>query len=355
MAFLDGRAHIFECAVGHKWESGDRQHHPKYDPYSRRCCHACDALCVKMTCPEGCWGLERSLWKPPHELFKGIARPRRTRPKKMPMRPVVLYRPGDMEEPELKAARKHFTTFHQRTALQRNDFVVGRYSVLPFFKDGIQADCDYIGAELINNFRQHNYLADMRNWVEDLRELTPKTWYRLEDIDEEGPYVLKGKTNSRKFDWKTHMFAQDREEAGKVFWRLATDGLIGGEKQDIYIRKYVPLRKLMDGMNGLPVSAEFRFFTAFRKVICGGFYWSNYVDDLPQVPTISDVPAGFVESVLERIGSQADFVVVDVGLKPDGEPIVVELNDGQMSGLSNNDPEELYAGLRIVVDEKLGR
>lgn len=270
------------------------------------------------------------------------------------MRPVVLYRPEDMDERELRAARQYFTAFHQRTALRKFDFVVGRYSVLPFFKYGIQADVDFVGAELINNFHQHCYVADMRNWVEDLGELTPRTWYRMEDIDQPGPYVLKGKTNSRKFDWKTHMYAADLAAAKDVYWRLATDGLIGGEQQDIYIRKYIPLKKHLDGMNGLPVSHEFRFFAAFGRVICGAFYWSNYVDDLPQRPTISDVPSEFVQGVVEKICDKVPFVVIDVAQGEDGRWWVIELNDGQMSGLSENDPEALYSGLRNLIDTKMG-
>jgi hypothetical protein len=271
------------------------------------------------------------------------------------MRPVVLYRHEDMEARELEAAQRHFTAFHQRTALQKDDFVVGRYSVLPFFKHGIQADVDFIGARLINDWHQHCYVADLRNWVEDIRELTPKTWYRLEDVDEPGPFVLKGKTNSRKFDWKTHMHAPDMEAAHKVYWRLATDGLIGGEQQEIYIRKFVPLKKHFEGLNGLPISHEFRFFCAFGRVICGGFYWSNYVDELPQRPTISEEAVRLVEETLRRIDGKVTFVVIDVAQAETGEWLVIELNDGQMSGLSENDPEALYAGLRAAIDQRFGR
>jgi ATP-grasp domain, R2K clade family 3 len=269
------------------------------------------------------------------------------------MRPVVLYRYGDMEASELEAARRHFTTFSPRTALQRDDFVIGRYSVLPFFKHGIQADCDYIGATLINNFHQHCYVADLRNWVEDLRELTPKTWYRLEDIDEPGPYVLKGKTNSRKFDWRSHMFAKDHAAANEVYWRLATDGLIGGEKQDIYIRKYIPLKQHLVGINGLPISHEFRAFCAFGKLITGAFYWSNYFDEIPSTPQFSDVPLEFIDEVLRRVGDQIPFVAIDFAQDAAGNWWVIELNDGQMSGLSMNDPEVLYGGLRRLVDQHL--
>lgn len=271
------------------------------------------------------------------------------------MRPVVLFRPGqgDMDEQELEWARQHFTCFRERTALQENDFVVGRYSVLPFF-ESIQADVDYVGAKLINDRRQHNYAADLRNWVEDLRELTPKTWYRLSDVDEEGPYVLKGKTNSRKFDWKTHMFAKDRRVASEVEWRLQTDGLIGQGFQDIYIRKFVPLKTFMYGLNDLPVTNEFRIFVAFGEVLCGAYYWSNYVDDLPKVPDFAEVPQAFVAEVIRRIGSKINFYAVDIGQKADGDWIVIEVNDGQMSGLSENKPELLYSRLREVIDRNIG-
>lgn len=268
------------------------------------------------------------------------------------MRPVVLFRPVDMDDQERSASALHFPTFRERTALQKDDFVVGRYSVLPYF-EAIQADVDYVGAKLINNIKQHRYVADLRNWVEDIRELTPKTWYRLEDIDEDGPYVLKGKTNSRKFDWRTHMFAKDREAAGEVAWKLQTDGLIGGGLQDVYIRKFVPLKTFMTGLNDLPIANEFRIFVAFGQVLCGAYYWSNYVDDLPQAPSIDEVPKDFVAEVLRRVGNKINFYAVDVAQKEDGSWLVVELNDGQMSGLSENDPMILYSRLRDVIDRQL--
>lgn len=267
------------------------------------------------------------------------------------VKPVILFRESIMEESELRAAEKVFLTFRERAKIVKGDLVIGRYSVLPYFKE-LQNEVDYVGATLINSLKQHRYIADLRNWVEDLRELTPKTWYRLEEVDEPGPYVLKGKTNSRKDDWKTHMFAADIQAAGQVYWKLATDGLIGGEKQDIYVRKFVPLKTLLVGLNNLPVSVEFRFFCAFGEVICGAFYWSNYVDDLPEVPDVNQVPKAFLQEVLRRIGDRAPFVVVDVALTAAGEWIVVELNDGQMSGLSENDPNLLYEGLLKVLQDK---
>jgi hypothetical protein len=269
------------------------------------------------------------------------------------MRPVVLFRAGrdTMDEDELRIVQEHFTCFRERAAIQKDHFVIGRYSCLPFFEE-LQAEIDYVGAAIINNVNQHRYVADLCNWAEDLRELTPKTWYRLEDIDEEGPYVLKGKTNSRKFDWKTHCYAKDRKTAGDVHWRLSTDGLIGMGQQDIYIRKYVPLKTLLIGLNDLPIANEFRIFVAFGEVLCGAYYWSNYVDDLPEVPSVDQVPKGLIAEAIQRIGNRVNFYALDVAQKADGGWIVIEINDGQQSGLSENEPELLYSNLKRVLAAK---
>lgn len=266
------------------------------------------------------------------------------------MRPVVLYRPPDMDAAEVRAASQFFPTFRERTRIQADDLVVGRYSVLPFFAD-LQADCDYVGAKLVNNLKQHRYAADMRNWCEDLVDLTPRTWYDLSDIphSETGPFVLKGQTNSRKFDWRTHMFAADRSAANDVYWRLCKDGLIGHDSQQIYIRRFEPLRTFMEGMNGLPVTNEFRVFVLGGHVLTGAYYWSNYVDDLPVRPDFSEVPGEFIQKAIDRIGSRIPFYALDVAQKVDGSWMVVEVNDGQMSGLSENDPNVLYGRMSEVL------
>jgi len=271
--------------------------------------------------------------------------------KQLSRRPVILYRKSLMDAEELAAAKERFACVFQRTALRRDDLVIPRYCVLPEPVE-LQDDVDLVGANLLNDLRQHRYLADMRNWVEDLREFTPKTWYRLEDVDEDGPYVLKGQTNSRKGDWNTHCFAKDRAAMEQVYWRLCTDGLIGLGQQQIYIRKYVPLAKLIDGLNGIPVTREFRFFTAFGKILCGAYYWQNYLEDLPAVPDVSEVPIAFVQSVLDRVKDHANGIVIDVAQTATGDWICIELNDLCMSGLSCNDPKILYTRLKEVLFEQ---
>lgn len=259
----------------------------------------------------------------------------------------ILFRINDpSDKHEIEHASKHFDCITSRMLIDTGDVVIGRYSVLPFYSEQ-EHDIKLAGAKLINTYQQHLYAADIGTWTLDLGELTPRTWHRLEDIPEKGPFVIKGETNSRKDKWSTHMYAETKRDAIEVACRLMDDMMIGTQK--LYIRQYIPLKKLMTGLNDLPVSEEHRFFALNGQIICGAFYWSSYVDDLVEIPRTSDVPGEFLKTILNKIGDNIPFVVIDVARTESGEWIVVELNDGQMSGLSENDPERLYSGMRQVL------
>ncbi len=271
------------------------------------------------------------------------------------MRPVILFRQGRemMDARELASASGYFSLYSQRTMVRRGDLVIGRYSVLPFY-DELHADLASLGAELINSPRQHRYAADISAWYPDLRDMTPETWFRWDDVpDDCGPLVVKGRTNSRKFSWKTHMFAEDKRAAADVAWRLEQDAVVG--VQDLVFRRYVPLRTYLVALQGLPITEEYRFFTLDGRVLCGAYYWSGHVDELPERPDPARVPAAFLEEVGRRIAGRIRFVVVDVAITAAGEPVVVELNDGQMSGLSDNDPSALYSALAGALDPEAVR
>lgn len=266
-------------------------------------------------------------------------------------RSVILYRDIDISQAEQDAMRKHFVCTDSRMDIQPGDLVVGRYSVLPFYAEQ-ERDILKAGASLINTKRQHDYIADLSQWVPDLEDITPKTWYRLEDLpDDGGPFVLKGQTNSRKFRWDEEMFAATKRDAINVHCVLANDSLIG--RQEIYIRQYVPLVTYMRGIHNLPITKEFRFFVAHGQLLCGAYYWASHVEDLRElgipIPSPDEVPRDFLADAISRIGDKATFYALDVGQTDSGKWIVIEINDGQLSGLSENDPDTLYRELRRVL------
>lgn len=262
------------------------------------------------------------------------------------MRPVILYRRGmnpDEDDEEVQAAKDAgLLLVHQRTDISDDDLVIGRYSVLPFYKE-LERDVENSGGKMVNSYRQHLFIADMAQWCDVLGDLTPRLYRRLQDLPEQGPFVVKGQTNSKKHLWNTHMFAHDKRAAGDVWSRLMDDMLIG--QQDIYVRDFVPLVRLAEGFNGLPISKEFRFFILDGKILCGGFYWASHTADLEVIPDVSEVPQEFLQKVIDTIGDNARFYVLDVAQTCAGHWTVVEINDGQMSGLSCNTPDALYGGI----------
>lgn len=244
-----------------------------------------------------------------------------------------------MDKAELAAAKSAgFECVDLLSDIKSGDFVIPRYSLYPFVFDQYR-ELKSIGAKVINSYNQHIYIADLQNYVADLKELTPQTWDNLSDLPEGKSFILKGQTNSKKDYWNTHMYAVDKQAAIKVESNLMADGLIGGQK--IYIREYIPLYTYMYGIGGIPITKEFRFFVANKQVITGAFYWGNYADEI-EIPSIEEVPKEFLQEVISRIGDNCNFYAVDVAQTKEGNWIVVELNDGSQSGLSMNDPEKLY-------------
>lgn len=268
------------------------------------------------------------------------------------MEPIILYRNiSDMQsfEGELQAMQRHFRCTDSRMDIPPGSLVIPRYSALPFYEE-LEKDVRKGGSRLINTFRQHRYVADLWNWYDDLKDITPKTWFRPCEVPkDEGPFVLKGETNSRKFLWDVLMYAETWSDMVRVSCNLADDSLIG--QQSIYVRKFVPLKTYFRSFHNLPVSKEFRFFVAFGKVLCGAFYWSNSVEDIPAVPNVDEVPKAFLQKVLDIIGDKINFYVVDVAETETGDWIVIELNDGSQSGLSENDPDMLYSELKVVIEK----
>jgi len=270
-----------------------------------------------------------------------------------PPRAVVLYRDqgafsGDAEEKAAIAQRFHQAPRKSRLEVRPGDLVIGRYSVIPLYRE-LEADVRALGGTLINSATQHEYIADIRNWYGDLQDLTPKTWFRLEDVDAPGPFVLKGGINSRKHDWQTHMFAAGWEEAGRVHARLSSDGLIG--RQEIVIRRHVPLVTYGTLIGGLPITQEYRYFVADGCIVTSQFYWADFLEDagLEVAPDPPPAVAPFVKQVIARIGAQGRFYTVDVGVQPDGQPILIELNDGQMAGLCGASAHTFYGNLAHVL------
>lgn len=264
------------------------------------------------------------------------------------MNPVIYLRSSLAEEAEARAAAVYFNVYENRAAIPKDSLVIPRYSALPFYQE-LEKDMAHLGSSLINSWREHSYVADLQNWYYHLADVTPRTWFSLDQMPIEGPFVLKGQTNSRKWQWDTHMYAKDRYAACEVACRLGEDSMLGVQR--VYGREYVELNRLATGLRGLPISEEYRFFILNGEVLASGFYWSSHVDDLDRTydPDV-EVPPEFIQKVVDKVAQHIPFFVVDVARTAAGDWIVVELNDGQQAGLSTIDPLQFYRNLRKSIE-----
>ena len=256
------------------------------------------------------------------------------------MNPVVLFRSSLAEEGELDICRKYFRVYEQRSEVPMDSLVIGRYSVLPYYKE-LENDLAYFGCNLINDYEQHRWIANFE-YYNELGEYTFDTWF---DDDfykaPEGEYVCKGRTNSRKFAWNRLMYAKNKREALRIAGDLMNDGIIG--EQGIIYRKYVPLETFEIGVNGIRFCNEWRMFFYKENLLCTGFYWS-IAENIPAQcpPELIE----FAKEIAQIAACFCNFFVLDVAITQDQNPILVEINDGQQSGLSECNPDILYFRLK---------
>lgn len=265
------------------------------------------------------------------------------------MEPVILFRSSLAEEEELSCAKKYFNVIESRADIKKGQLVIGRYSVLPYYRE-LEIDVLKLGAQLVNSNFEHQYVADIQNWYPDFEEITPKTWMRLEDVPQDytGSVVLKGHVNSRKQLWKTMMFAQTRKEMFDVYFNLMNDSLIS--HQGVCIREFVDFVKYgINDITGCPISKEYRIIVYNQKPIAQGYYWSNYAEDVGADVLNEELPKDFIQDAINRVGFDSNFWILDIGQLVDGTWTVVELGDAQMAGLSCIDQDIFYKNLREAI------
>ena len=264
----------------------------------------------------------------------------------------ILFRSGNLEgEEELEIAQKYFPCSRLRSHTPADSLVIARYSALPFYNELVK-DLETKNSTLINDLKQHNWIASF-DWYHDLKDVTPKTWFDHDfyQCTDPGPFVVKGRTNSRKQQWNRLMFAPTKQDAVVIASELMSDPLIS--EQGIVYRKYIPLRLHEKcPISGLPYSHEFRCFFYKTELLCFGYYWSSVSE--PHKPAISSKGIEFAKQVAKRAAEHANFFVLDIAEiadQPD-EWTLIEINDGQQAGPSECDLNMLYSGLADALAEK---
>jgi hypothetical protein len=267
------------------------------------------------------------------------------------MSKYILFRKDRDNQEEYKAARHVWGDYLKESRVDCGGGfeVIGRYSTLPWYGE-LEKDLIKQGSSLVNTTSQYQWIADM-DWYDTLSDMTPKTYFRsgyANVPDAPNGWVVKGLTNSRKFKWKTHMRAPTREDLKQVLNRCHDDVLLGS--QGLVIREFVKLRTYETSLHGLPMTQEWRCFFWKGTLVQASFYWSQS-EKAEDFVTIPPEALKFAQKAADRVKDFNNFFVIDVGELVDDMDhhvgwTVIEVNSGQMAGLSCGDPTEFYANLR---------
>lgn len=161
------------------------------------------------------------------------------------------------------------------------------------------------------------------------------------------PLVLKDYVKSRKHEWDEACFIPsaashaDIERVVSRFLELQGDDLNEG----LVFREFVPFRALTThSKSGMPLTVEFRCVVLDGTIVLTYPYW-----DEGDYPTLTP-PLSHFADIAARIPSR--FFTMDIAQRDNGDWMIVEIGDAQVSGLPDNaDVEEFYG----VVADKVRR
>lgn len=111
------------------------------------------------------------------------------------------------------------------------------------------------------------------------------------------------------------------------------------------LRRFEELRKAgYHEKSGMPISEEYRAFLWAGKILTVSGYW----DVVTETP-LSDDEISWICRMAARVGS--NFLTMDIARKIDGSLMIMEMGDGQVSGLQGLGAKQFYE----ILDRSMGK
>ncbi|WP_334074216.1 ATP-grasp domain-containing protein [Paenibacillus sp. A14] len=214
-------------------------------------------------------------------------------------------------------------------------------------------------AILINSPEAYRSGHDFPRSYEAIKAVTPYSiWVPQEELKEglgplfekmtvfrSKPVLVKDYVKSRKHEWEDACFipdASDREGVRRVvenFLSRQGSELNGG----VVIREFVPLAQLgVHPKSGMPLAQEYRLFFLDHKMIACLDYWDEAAYERASRVHVNLEPFGNVAG-----GIASRFFTMDIAKTAGGEWLVIEVGDGQVSGLPiRADVEQFYRSIK---------
>lgn len=156
------------------------------------------------------------------------------------------------------------------------------------------------------------------------------------------PMIVKDFVKSRKHEWFEACFIPNASDKEKV--RQVTEKFIELQGEDLneglVFREFIEFEALTNhSKSGMPLTKEFRLFFLHKKLVFSTEYWDE--GDYNN----SETPNDFFEEIAQTVAS--NFFTMDIAKKENGDWLIIELGDGQVSGLPENaDIENFYQSIK---------
>lgn len=203
--------------------------------------------------------------------------------------------------------------------------------------------------QLVNTPQQHQFAMEFDHFYPHLEDLTPKSIIieSLSDIPTTSskidfPVFVKGSVKSNKDGGWSAVVANDIDELTILAEKIFSN--IHRSRGKVIIRELIDLKTVATDPNGFPIGREYRAFVYKGVVLSYGFYWDEYDD--PEKLSGADKQA--FKNLLQETAKRVDvpFLSIDIGQRANGAWIIIEIGDGQFSGLSQVSVLELWSKLK---------
>nr|WP_314100070.1 ATP-grasp domain-containing protein [uncultured Lachnoanaerobaculum sp.] len=207
------------------------------------------------------------------------------------------------------------------------------------------------GIQLINTPKEYAKYHLLPGWYKDFESSTPfSAWSESRDIADalrltdglEGAFIIKDYVKSRKHEWYDACFIKDirdKENTERVinnFINRQGSNLEGG----VVLRKFESLKSIGNHKDSsMPISEEYRIFVFKGEVLIADNYWNDSGE-----LNITEDEYTLIESIISKI--ESSFITIDLARKTDGNLIIMEMGDGQVSGLQQMDEYEFYGAFQ---------
>ena len=235
-----------------------------------------------------------------------------------------------------------------RRPLYRNEKIVsvGRFGVIfPYNKIHDELISD--GIQLIHTPEENLKASDLTHWYPLIKGFTPRSiWFdkppSFSEIENnfELPVFVKGSRQTNRHNKKLSI-VKTKKDFEQVSLSFTQDPILHWQK--FVVRVFVDLRKVKGKRTEkITPSFEFRTFWWKGNLVGSGKYWrglANY--NWTREEKVAGI--SLAEKAVKKLN--LPFITVDIAQKPNGEWIIIEINDGQESGYTSVSPIGLWQNI----------